>query len=190
MHPRYLLRALARVAFGGTSASAGATVNASDSHTRSDATRTACGLILGLFGVALIGFSQTAGAQDQPIVNVSTVAQLYAAVNDPENADTLIVLAPGIYALSGTAPNQGSLVLQPHMGLAGYNEYADVDGDGVWDEVDWPAEDGFPATRAFARPKTETIIDGTRLTINSGVIRVGVLRWAAGSRQRGQWIDR
>jgi hypothetical protein len=61
------------------------------------------------------------------------------------------------------------------MGLAGYNEYQDIDGDGVWDEVDWPAEDGFPTTRAFARPKTETIIDGTRLTINAGVIRAGRL---------------
>src|SRR5262249_24693360 len=44
-----------------------------------------------------------------------------------------------------------------------------------WDEVDWPAEDRFPVTRAFARPKTETVIDGTRLTINAGVIRAGRL---------------
>src|SRR5215469_721927 len=39
----------------------------------------------------------------------------------------------------------------------------------------WPAEDRFRVTRAFARPKTETIIDGTRLTINASVIRVGLL---------------
>src|SRR5215471_13773669 len=142
---------------------------------RSDAKRTACGLLFGLFGVLLIDFSQTARAQDRPIVYVSTVDQLYAAVNDPANADSLVVLAPGIYTLTPTAQNQGTLILQPHMGLAGYNEYQDVDGDGVWDEVDWPAEDGFPATPAFARPKTETIIDGTQLTINAGVIRVGRL---------------
>src|SRR5262249_7999159 len=80
----------------------------------------------------------------------------------------------GIYTLSGTAPNGGTLLLQPRMKLAGYNEYTDVDGDGVWDEVDWP-EGGLPATRAFARPKTETVIDGTGLTINNGVIRVGQL---------------
>jgi hypothetical protein len=137
--------------------------------------RTLCSLLVGLFGVALIAFSQTARAQDPSIVYVSTVEQLYAAVNDPANADTLVILAPGIYTLTSTAPNGGSLVLQPHMGLAGYNEYQDVDGDGIWDEVDWPAEGGFPATPAFARPKTETIIDGTRLTINAGVIRLGRL---------------
>jgi len=96
-------------------------------------------------------------------------------VNGSVNADTLVVLAPGIYTLSGTAPNGGTLLLQPRMKLAGYNEYTDVDGDGVWDEVDWPAEGGLPATRAFARPKTETIIDGTQLTINAGVVRAGRL---------------
>jgi len=142
---------------------------------RCDAKRTACGLLVGLFGAALVGFSQAASAQDRPLVNVSTVSQLYAAVNDPANADSLIVLAPGIYTLTPTAQNQGTLLLQPRMGLAGYNEYADVDGDGVWDEVDWPAEGGFSATRAFARPETETIIDGTVLTINAGVIRLGRL---------------
>ena len=142
---------------------------------RSEAKRTTRGLLFGLFGVALFGFSQTARAQDRPIVDVSTVDQLYAAVNDPANADTLIVLAPGVYILSSIAPNGGTLMLQPHMGLAGYNEYQDVDGDGVWDEVGWPAEGGFPATPAYARPKTETIIDGTHLTINAGVIRVGRL---------------
>jgi hypothetical protein len=47
-------------------------------------------------------------------VYVSTVDQLYAAVNDPANSDTLVVLAPGIYTLSSAAPNGGSLVLQPH----------------------------------------------------------------------------
>src|SRR5262249_25786673 len=94
-------------------------------------------------------------------VGISTVAQLYAAVNDPANADTLIVLAPGVYTLSSIAPNGGTLLLQPHMALAGYNEYQDVDGDGVWDEVYWPAEGGFPVTPAFARPKTETIIELT-----------------------------
>src|SRR5215470_2902143 len=153
----------------------GPTVNASCSHTRSDATRLGGALLLALFGIALIGLSRTASAQDRPIVYVNTVGQLYAAVNNPANVDTLIVLAPGTYTLSITAPNGGTLILQAHMGLAGYNEYQDVDGDGVWDEVYWPAEDRFPVTRAFARPKTETIIDGTQLTINAGVIRVGRL---------------
>jgi hypothetical protein len=135
----------------------------------------ACRLLLGLLGVVLIGFGQMARAQDRPIVHVNTVDQLYAAVNEPANADALIVLAPGIYTLSSTAPNGGTLLLQPHTGLVGYNEYQDVDGDGVWDEVDWPAEHRVPVTRALARPKTDTIIDGTPLTINAGVIRVGRL---------------
>ena len=38
------------------------------------------GLLVGLFGVVLIGFSQTANAQDRPTEYVNTVAQLYAAV--------------------------------------------------------------------------------------------------------------
>ena len=151
------------------------TLNTTGSRTRSEATRPAGALLLALFGIALIAFNQTASAQDRPTVYVSTVAQLYAAVNDPANADTLIVLAPGVYTLSSIAPNGGTLLLQPHMALAGYNEYQDVDGDGVWDEVYWPAEGGFPVTPAFARPKTETIIDGTQLTINAGVVRAGRL---------------
>src|SRR5262252_2329391 len=93
----------------------------------SEAKQTACGLLLGLFGLSLFAFSQTARAQDRPTVYVNTVAQLYAAVNDPANADTLIVLAPGVYTLSSIAPNGGTLLLQPHMALAGYNEYQDVD---------------------------------------------------------------
>ena len=34
-----------------------------------------CGLLVGLFGVVFIGFSQTASAQDRPTVHVSTVAR-------------------------------------------------------------------------------------------------------------------
>lgn len=159
---------------------------------RFDVKRPPCGSLIGLFGVVLIAFSQTARAQDRPIAYVNNVGELYTAVNDPANADTLVVLAPGIYVLSSTpngnpAPNGGTLVLQLHMGLAGYNEYQDVDGDGIWDEVDWPAEDGFPAKRAFARPKTETIIDGTGLTISSGVIRVGAL---AGQQEADNSVSR
>src|SRR5215831_11875733 len=49
----------------------------------SDVKRTACGLLFGLLGVVLIAFSQTASAQDQPIVNVSTVAQLLRRCERP-----------------------------------------------------------------------------------------------------------
>lgn len=59
------------------------------------------------------------------VVNVAGVEELYAAVNDPENAHALVVVAPGTYALaaldtSGVArPNGGRLELQEGMGLQG-----------------------------------------------------------------------
>jgi hypothetical protein len=59
------------------------------------------------------------------VINVADVEQLYAAVNDPGNAGTVIVLAPGTYVLtaldpSGTARSKGGrLELQQDMGLKG-----------------------------------------------------------------------
>ncbi|MGB7068020.1 MAG: hypothetical protein WBD22_00820 [Pyrinomonadaceae bacterium] len=58
-------------------------------------------------------------------IHVSNVEELYAAVNDPLNAGSRIVLSPGIYALSplspgGTPrPNAGRLELQTDMSLFG-----------------------------------------------------------------------
>ena len=60
----------------------------------------------------------------RPII-VFTVEQLYSAVNDPLNAGSQIVLAPGVYFLSvngpgGVArPNGGRLELQLNMSLQG-----------------------------------------------------------------------
>jgi hypothetical protein len=60
-----------------------------------------------------------------PLVNVSDVEQLYAAVNDPLNNGAAVVLAPGIYLLSakdpvgGDRPHGGRLELQRDMSLYG-----------------------------------------------------------------------
>src|SRR5438128_1292467 len=55
--------------------------------------------------------------------NVSTVAQLYAAINDPANDGVTIVLAPGPYVLSaaapGAGPTAGRLDLRKNMSLIG-----------------------------------------------------------------------
>ena len=55
---------------------------------------------------------------------VANVEQLYAAVNDPANAGTDILLAPGTYVLSATSggaarPNGGRIELQEDMSLYG-----------------------------------------------------------------------
>src|SRR5687768_15807883 len=58
-------------------------------------------------------------------VHVADVDELYAAVNDPANAGTLILLAPGTYVLSATdasgvvRPNGGRVELQQDMSIAG-----------------------------------------------------------------------
>jgi hypothetical protein len=58
-------------------------------------------------------------------VQVGNVEQLYAAVNDPANAGTTILLAPGTYALSAknasalARPNAGRLELQRDMSFSG-----------------------------------------------------------------------
>ncbi len=60
-------------------------------------------------------FQVSAGHQLQ----VSSVDQLYAAVNDPDNAGMRVVLAAGDYVLKSSEPNGGRLELQPDMELVG-----------------------------------------------------------------------
>lgn len=68
---------------------------------------------------------RAAFATAETAVDVGDVEQLYAAVNDPANAGSVVVLAPGTYVLSandplGAArPNRGRLELQQDMSLAG-----------------------------------------------------------------------
>jgi hypothetical protein len=50
---------------------------------------------------------------------VSTLDELYAAVNDGSNEGTEVVIAPGTYILSSDYPNGGRLELQKDMSLSG-----------------------------------------------------------------------
>jgi len=52
-------------------------------------------------------------------VYVSSVDELYEAVNNPDNAGTDVILAPGTYLLSASYPNGGRLELQTDMSLKG-----------------------------------------------------------------------
>ena len=90
-------------------------------------------------------------------VHVTTVAELYAAVNNPANTGVQVELASGTYVLDPTQPNGGRLFLQDGMDLVGQNSYVDLDGDGVWD----PRNPSTP--EVFADPATETIIDGSTI---------------------------
>jgi hypothetical protein len=75
----------------------------------------------GLPGVA----SQHTLASAGTVVQVANVEQLYAAINDPANAGSTILLAPGTYTLSArnasalARPNAGRLELQQDMSLSG-----------------------------------------------------------------------
>lgn len=52
-------------------------------------------------------------------IRVLTVEELYAAVNDPNNAGSVIIMAPGNYVLDASFPNGGRLELQTDMTLRG-----------------------------------------------------------------------
>jgi len=58
-------------------------------------------------------------ARQNSTVVVSTVDELYAAVNDPAKAGVAVVLASGRYVLSANRPNGGRLELQADMSLIG-----------------------------------------------------------------------
>ena len=105
-----------------------------------------------VISMLLVGWAGAAEAKRE--IRISTVDQLYAAVYNEANANTRIVLAPGVYQLSAVGhPRGGALLLQEGMEIAGGNVYADADGDGVWD-----AEfDGNPVIAG------ETRLDGSGL---------------------------
>lgn len=105
--------------------------------------------------------------EDRPIVAVSNVGDLYAAVADPANDGAILALAPGTYVLDN-APGHGNLVLRAGMDLVGPNEY--VRGD-----------DGLCAARdaagnVYADPATEAVIDGRTL---KGFNNVSLPRYGA-----------
>lgn len=71
-------------------------------------------------------FSTTAQSDNDAISNreskkvyVSDVDQLYAEINNHENAGATIVLSPGVYTLFPTHPNAGRLELLTDMSLTG-----------------------------------------------------------------------
>src|SRR6187200_2641241 len=85
-----------------------------------------------VISMLLVGWTGAAEAKRE--IRISTVDQLYAAVYNEANANTRLVLAPGVYPLSAVGhPRGGALLLQEGMEIAGGNVYADADGDGVWD---------------------------------------------------------
>src|SRR5574341_287994 len=101
------------------------------------------------------------------VVEVYTIEELYAAVNNPNNAGATIkhLAAGSPYMLDPTKPNAGRLVPQPEMSIMGENVYFDHDGDGVPDPKDVDPE-------IFA--DMETVIDGTLLTGPRGIIELGL----------------
>ena len=52
-------------------------------------------------------------------IEVSTVSELYSAVNDPDNNGVEVQLSPGTYVLDASYPNGGRLELQTDMKLTG-----------------------------------------------------------------------
>jgi hypothetical protein len=101
---------------------------------------------------------------EKPIITVSTVEELYLAVNNPANINVVIQLMGNTtYTLEEDShPNGGRLVLQPGMDLIGENDYEDLDGDGVWDPLN--GEIPLPLSN-FVVPGTETIIDGSGISL-------------------------
>ena len=114
---------------------------------------------LGLFA------SQANASEQKRVINVTTVDELYSAVNDAANQGVKIVLAPGIYVLSSTnaegkrRPHDGSLHLLPGMSLVGSEQRVDTDFDGVPDAIDPYSPDDFAVTG------TVTKIDGSGLVL-------------------------
>lgn len=65
------------------------------------------------------------------VIYVSSVDELYAAVNNVNNAGAEVILAPGVYVLNASYPNGGRLELQTDMSLRGQAGQTDVVINGV-----------------------------------------------------------
>jgi hypothetical protein len=122
--------------------------------------------ISGAACVCLIGSAMGAQTANARVIEVSTVQELYAAVNNSANRDVTVHLAPGTYLLSTTygrndalRRNRGALRLPPGMSLVGSEKRVDTNGDGVPDPVSAAKPDDFSV------PGTETIIDGSALDL-------------------------
>ena len=135
-----------------------------------------------LAGLALAVFSPV--AEGQSVIDVSTLDELYGAVNDASGQHSVVMLRRGTYRLTPkdangvNRPNGGRLVLPPGMALIGENEYVDPNRDGIWDarddDHDHVADVDAQRGLIFAAPDSETIIDSANLVSGGqGTIRVG-----------------
>ena len=66
-----------------------------------------------------------ANGNNEKKIYVSGVVQLYAAVNDPANTGSIVVLAPGTYILNAGYPNAGRLELLENMELLGQQGHSE-----------------------------------------------------------------
>jgi len=114
----------------------------------------------------LVGSAMGAQTANGRVIEVSTVQELYAAVNNSANRDVTVHLAPGTYFLSTTygrqnalRRNRGALRLPPGMSLVGSEKRVDTNGDGVPDPISAASPDEFTV------PGTATIIDGSALDL-------------------------
>jgi hypothetical protein len=122
-------------------------------------------IFLIVFVGLVLSASQLIASEHRKVINVTTVEQLYSAVNNAANKDAQITLAPGTYVLSSTTeqgarrPHDGSLHLLPGMSIVGSEQRVDSDFDGVPDPVD------VISIENFAVFGTETTIDGSALVL-------------------------
>lgn len=122
-------------------------------------------LFLILFVGSMLFTFQALASEHQRVINVTTVQQLYSAVNSAANQGVKIALAPGTYVLSSTnaegdrRPHDGSLHLLPGMSLVGSEQRVDSNFDGVPDPISPESPDDF------AVQGTETKIDGSELIL-------------------------
>src|SRR5258705_7676451 len=70
-------------------------------------------------------FTSMSNANNVNRIMVADINQLYEAVNNPDNAGSLLVLAPGTYMLNASYLNGGRLELQMNMSLTGQPGHAE-----------------------------------------------------------------
>jgi len=118
-----------------------------------------------VFVSLVLSASQLIASEHQKVINVTTVEQLYSAVNNPANEGVKIALAPGTYVLSSTTVqgarrlHDGSIHLLPGMSIVGSEQRVDSNFDGVPDPISPDSPDDF------AVAGTETTIDGSGLIL-------------------------
>jgi hypothetical protein len=125
------------------------------------------GILAAICLCLLSGLAASGQSVHEPrrVINVKTVGQLYAAVNDSANRNVTVRLAPGIYLLStytkdnALRRNRGALRMPRGMSLVGSEKRVDINGDGVPDPVSEETPDDF------AVPGTETVVDGSALDL-------------------------